>query len=156
MADRSAINAPVRTTRFEVELELPGGPVPGWSEIQLPSTTTETVTYREGPDPEYDFPLWGRTEWDDLTMSRGAKQGEKMLWDWREKVNQGKLDEARKTINVVIYDATGNQTLMRYEFTKAWPTEYSPPQLDATAVGGDSAMGQEELTIAYDRYKRTQ
>jgi len=108
--------------------------------------------YREGPDPEYEFPLaGGTTEGADLVMERGAKQGEKMLWDWREKARQGKLDETRKTIAVVVYDSTGNQSLLRFEFQKAWPRSYSPPTLDAQA--GNTAT--EELTIAYDRMKRT-
>lgn len=150
MVDRSAINAPIRTNRFEVELELPGGPVPGWQRVDLPGTETMRNEYREGPDPEYEFPLWGGTEWADLIMERGAKTGEMMLWDWREKVNQGKLDEARKSIAVIVYDETGNNPLLRYEFKKAWPVRYEAPTLDAQAGN----VGTETLVIAYDRYKR--
>jgi phage tail-like protein len=153
MPDRAAINAPVRTNRFEVEVELPGGAVPGWRRVDLPTSSTAEARYREGPDPEYDFPLWGRTEYSDLVMERGAKQGEKMLWDWREKVNQGKLDEARKTIAVKIFDETGNQVLMRYEFSKAWPVEYQAPTLDAQSGSG---IGTETLVVTYDRFRRTQ
>jgi len=153
MADRSAINAPIRTNRFEVELELPGGPVPGWRRIDLPTTSTQGATYREGPDPEYEFELTGNEAQDaDLVMERGIKTGEMMLWDWHEKVRQGKLDEARKTIAVSVFDSTGNQTLARFEFTKAWPRRYEPPTLDAQAGN----MGTETLVIAYDRYKRSQ
>lgn len=153
MPDRAAINAPVRNNRFEVELEMPGGNVPGWRRVDLPSTTTMKAEYREGTDPEYDFPLWGRTEYSDLVMERGAKQAEMMLWDWREKVNQGKIDEARKKIAVIIYDETGNQSLMRFEFKKAWPVEYQAPTLDAQSGSG---LATETLVIAYDRYRRTQ
>jgi phage tail-like protein len=151
MADRGAINAPIRTNRYEVELEMPGGVVPGWRRIDLPGAETRGVTYREGPDPEYEFELTGNeTEGADLVMERGIKQGEMMLWDWHEKVRQGKLDEARKKIAVKIFDSTGNQTLARYEFTKAWPRRYEPPTLDAQAGN----IGTETLVIAYDRYKR--
>jgi phage tail-like protein len=152
MADRSAINAPVRTNRFEVELEMPGGTVPGWRRVDLPSSQTRAAEYREGPDPEYDFPLWGRTEYSDLIMERGAKQSEMMLWDWREKVNQGKLDEARKKIAVKIFDSTGQNPLIRYEFTKAWPKEYDAPTLDAQAGAG---LGTETLVITFDSFERT-
>jgi phage tail-like protein len=152
MADRGAINAPIRTNRYEVELEMPGGVVPGWRRIDLPGAETRGVTYREGPDPEYEFELTGNeTEGADLVMERGIKRGEMMLWDWHEKVRQGKLDEARKKIVVKIFDSTGNQTLARYEFTKAWPRRYEPPTLDAQAGN----IGTETLVIAYDRYKRT-
>ncbi len=152
MADRSAINAPIRTNRYEVEVELPGGVVPGWRRIDLPGAETRGVTYREGPDPEYEFELTGNeTEGADLVMERGIKTGEMMLWDWHEKVRQGKLDEARKSIVVKIFDSTGNQTLARYEFTKAWPVRYEPPTLDAQAGN----IGTETLVVAYDRYRRT-
>ncbi|MFB6296244.1 MAG: phage tail protein, partial [Halobacteriales archaeon] len=75
-----------------------------------------------------------------------------MLWDWREKVNQGKLDEARKKITVKIFDSTGQNPLASYEFLKAWPVEYQPPTLDAAA---DSGLATETLVVAYDRYRRT-
>jgi phage tail-like protein len=151
MADRGAINAPIRTNRYEVELEMPGGVVPGWRRIDLPGAETRGVTYREGPDPEYEFELTGNeTEGADLVMERGIKQGEMMLWDWHEKVRQGKLDEARKKIAVKIFDSTGQATLARFEFTKAWPVRYEPPTLDAQAGN----IGTETLVIAYDRYKR--
>jgi len=156
MADRDAINAPARTTRFEVELELDGGEVQGWKEIQLPEVSTEEVSYREGNEQvAYDHPLWGRHEYSNLTMIRGAKTGETMLWDWRQKVIDGNIDEARKDIAVTIFDVANSASLLRYEFEGAWPVNYSPPTLDASAVGGESALAEEEIEIAYEKYERT-
>jgi phage tail-like protein len=153
MPDRAGINAPARSNRFEVELELGGSPIPNWHRVDLPSSTSTKAQYREGTDPEYDFPLWGQTEHSDLVMERGAKSGETLLWDWRKKVTDGKLDEARKNIAVKIMDEGGSQTLLRYEFQDAWPVEYQAPTLDAQAGSG---LATETLVVTYDTYDRTQ
>ena len=155
MPDRAGINAPVRSNQFEVELELTDGAVAGWRRVDLPGTTSMKAEYREGNDPESEYPLWGTTEWSDLVMERGAKEGETMLWEWRKKVNEGKLDEARKSIAVVVYGEEGVQgaPLLRYEFQGAWPVEYHPPTLDAQAGSG---IATETLVVAYDQYERTQ
>lgn len=149
-------NNPLRRSNFEVEMELPGGQVAGWKSIQLPSVTTEVANYREGNQPDSDAQrLWGRTQYDDLTMERGVKQGEMMLWDWRKKAMEGKLDEARTDIAVTILSST-NQPGARFEILGAWPKDYQPPSLDATAAGGEEAIATETVTCAFDRFRRVQ
>ena len=44
-----------------------------------------------------------------------------MLWDGHEQVRQGKLDEARKNIDVTVHDEGRSASLVRYEFTKVRP-----------------------------------
>ena len=153
MADRDAINAPARTNRFEVELELDGGNVPGWRRIDLPGSETPVAEYREGNEQvNYDHLLTGaKTNYADLVMERGAKTGETMLWDWRQKVQDGQLDEARKEIAVTVFDVTNSAPLLRFEFKRAWPVRYEPPTLDAHAGN----IGTETLVIAYEKYERT-
>lgn len=137
---------------FEVELELDGEPVIGWSAVDLPANRTVS----DGRDDDAEDPdrpdREARTEWDDLTMTRGAKQGEKMLWDWRDGViAEGPGGVEKKTITVSLFDKKHDK-VAAYEFEGAWPRAYEPGRASGD---GDSAMGQEELTIAYDRYKRT-
>lgn len=143
-----------REPRFEVEID--GERVPGWREVQLPSNSTEEMDWRgrDDLDLQCESNLWGRTEYDDLTMIRGAKEAEMMLWEWRNDVIKNRPEGVLKDIKIKILDRNGEPAIV-YEFYKAWPKEYNPPDLDASAVGGDSAFGQEELTIAYDRYRRT-
>jgi phage tail-like protein len=148
MADR---HGPLRTGRFTVEIS--GVEVPGFQVVDLPARFSEETEYREGSDSDRQRKVIGRTEYEDLTMVRGATKGDTTLYDWRKNIDQGKLEEGRKEIAVVLQDENGEEAI-RWEFTKAWPRRYEPPTLDATATGGDSEIATESVTIVYDEMKR--
>lgn len=148
MADR---HGPLRTGRFVVEVG--GVEVSGFRVVDLPARSTKETEYREGEEPENQRTLWGQTEYEDLTMKRGAKKGDTTLFDWRKAVDQGKMEEGRKNLAVVLQDETG-ETAIRWEFTNAWPRRYDPPTLDATSDGGGVAT--ESVTIVYDEMKRVE
>lgn len=156
---------PIRKSRFSVQIE--DVQVPGWFRVELPAQRLATTEYREGHEPEQDRQLWGRTEYDDLTMVRGvepatagnsvipgegAPAGMK-LFDWFKKARQGKLAEARKKVTVQVFNESGPQgaPVAKWVFEKAWPKEYSPPDLDASARG---EIAMEELTLDYYKYDR--
>lgn len=146
MPDR---HGPLRTGRFKVEID--GVQVDGFRVVDIPARSTEMEEYSEGSGTEQHRKLWGRTEYDDLTMVRGAMKGDSTLHDWRTSVDQGKLEEGRKDLTVVLQDEEG-QAQIRWEFTSAWPKRYEPPRLDATSDGGDVAT--ESVTVAYDEMLR--
>lgn len=136
----------MRTGRFVVEID--GVQVDGFRTIDLPSRGTELVEYQEGDDT--DRTLWGQTSFDDLEMERGLAAAETQLIDWRRTVERGQTDEARKEIAVKIQDEEG-QAQIRWEFTNAWPKNYYPPTLDATA---DGEVATESVTIVFDEMIR--
>jgi phage tail-like protein len=142
-------HGPMKTGRFKVKID--GTEVDGWRSIDLPSSTTEQGAYVDGDNPNYDEAVFGRTEYDNLTMSRGVQARDTMLRDWRNDVINGDVEAAKRTVVVTVTDENG-ETQAQWEFTGAWPTSHEPPEL--ADVGGDSAMAQEEITIAYERYKR--
>jgi phage tail-like protein len=150
MPDR---HGPLRTGRFKVELD--DVEVSGFKRIDIPSQSTKLVEYREGKDPDHQRKLWGQSEYEDLTMERGAKKGDTKLFDWRKKVTEGKMEEARKNIAVVLQDEQG-ASQSRWEFTKAWPKMYDPPTLDTSAQGGQGDVATETVVVVFDEMKRTQ
>jgi phage tail-like protein len=150
MPDR---HGPLRTGRFTVEID--GINVSGFKRIDIPSTTTQQVEYREGKDPEHHRKLWGQTEYEDLTMERGAKQGDTMLHDWRQSVMQGKMEEARKSVAVILQDEVGDQQI-RWNFTECWPKEYNPPTLETGSQGGQGNVATETVVCVFDEFERAQ
>ena len=147
MPDR---HGPLRTGRFTVELD--DVEVPGWQSVTIPSSTTEKGEYREGPDPDHARKIWGRTSYGDLEMERGVQQGDTRIYDWVQAVINGQVDEARKEIAVILLDEEG-QPQIRWEFTNAWPSEYSPPELNS---GDDADVATESIVVAFDTMVRTQ
>jgi len=143
----------MRTGRFTVEIDGVG--VSGFKRIDIPSTTTSHVEYREGKDADHHRKLWGQTEYEDLTMERGAKKGDTTLHDWRKTVIQGKMEEARKSVAVILQDSVGEQQV-RWEFTNAWPKKYDPPTLESGSQGGQGNVATETVIVVYDEMERTQ
>lgn len=143
----------MRTGRFTVEID--DVETSGFKRIDIPSTTTQQVEYREGKDPDHHRKLWGQTEYEDLTMERGAKKDDTTLFDWRKSVIQGQMEEARKSVAVILQDEVGEQQV-RWEFTKAWPKQYDPPTLETGSQGGQGNVATETVVIVYDEMERSQ
>jgi phage tail-like protein len=137
-------HGPMRTGRFIVKID--DVEVPGWHSVAIPSRSTEQDEYRE-ENGETD---WGQTSFDDLEMERGVKPGDTRLYDWAEAVRQGDVEEGRKEIAVVLLDESG-ETQAEWELQKAWPKEYDPPELEASA---DGDVATESITVAYDKMDR--
>jgi phage tail-like protein len=141
----SGRNAPLSRSRFAVEIA--GVLVSGFRRVDIPRRYT-----RENAAGQ---PQWGQLEYDDLTMVRGMKRNDDTLYDWRKSVEQGKVEEGKKDVAVILQDETGTEQV-RWVFTGAWPREYVPPTLDAGSTGdqGDGAL--EEITLVFDRMKRAE
>lgn len=147
MPDR---HAPLRTGRFKVEIDEVE--VPGWQSVTVPSSTTEQGTYREGDEPDHERKVWGQTTYDDLEMERGVQPGDTAIYDWRQSVIQGQVDSGRKQVAITLLDEEGNPQI-RWELQGAWPKEYSPPELDASA---DGDVATESITVAYEKFERAE
>jgi phage tail-like protein len=143
-------HAPYRNNRFL--LEINGVARAGFSTVNLPSSSTEAIEYREGnekrPTPRK---VSGLNSYDNLTLEGGTARDAKALFDWRKKVEDGKVDDARTTIAVVLQDEEGNPGA-RWEFRNAWPSQYDAPDLEAT--GNDVAI--ESLEVVHEGMTRVQ
>ncbi len=158
MVDR---RGPVRKSRFSVDLELDGTQITGWQSVELPSITVSEATYRNGDEPSQARRLWGRTEYGDLTVERGVEPEGEMpitgdslagskLYDWHEKIRLGMVDANRKDVKVTVMNEQG-EAVVGYLFHHAWPKEYQPPSLDATASGD---VATESLTLSFHWFER--
>lgn len=126
MPDR---HGPYRNTRFLLEIE--GVAKAGFSRCRLPETRTDVVEYREGTDPPTPRTLSGLNRYGDLVLEAGVTDDSIAVYEWRQLVEQGKTDDARRTAAVVVLDEEGNQG-PRWEFRHCWPARYEPGDLDAT------------------------
>lgn len=123
----------------------------GFSSCTIPENSTESVEYREGTDPPTMRKLWGLNDYGTLTLESGVTDDSIELFEWRQLVERGELDDARRSIAVVVLDEEGNPG-PRWEFRKAWPTNYDAPELDAS--GSDVAV--ESLEIEHEGMERVE
>ena len=90
----------------------------------------------------------GRLKWEDITLKRGITS--KMdIWDWRDLVNQGNVDQARSNGTITMYDQQLNP-VARWDFINGWPSKVTGPALNVD----DDSFGIEEITIAHEGIER--
>ena len=90
----------------------------------------------------------GDLTWDDIVLRRGITD-DKSLWDWRQKVIEGKVEQARANGSVIMYNQE-NKEVARFNFTKGWPSGWKGPDVNAE----DQAVAIEEITIAHEGLER--
>jgi phage tail-like protein len=90
----------------------------------------------------------GRLKWGDITLKRGVTSNLD-LWNWRKKVEDGKITEARKNGSIVMFDQTLTE-VARWNFNQAWPAKISGP----TPKADGNEITLEEITICHEYITR--
>jgi phage tail-like protein len=112
----------------------------------------EVVEYKaSGPKGEFVIKkVPGRMKWNNITLKRGITDDMEM-WKWRQLVEEGKIDDARKSGTITMYNQKG-ESVAKWDFVAAWPSKLSGP----TANAQNNEVGIEELEITHEGYKRVQ
>jgi phage tail-like protein len=141
---------PVVSAWFGVEFQ--GGVVGAFRECSGLGSQNDVVESKEsGPKGEYVIQkVPGRLKWNNITLKRGLTDAMDM-WKWRKLVEEGKMDDARKNGQIVMYDQSG-KAVARWNFTRAWPCKITGPSGNAN----NNEVGIEELEIAVEGYERVQ
>jgi phage tail-like protein len=152
---------PIRAFKFQVEI-IGGanGTIPplGFQKISGLKTSTDVVEYREGNQFVHKMKLPGLTNYEPVTMSRGAGPSgvAKQLLDWRYQVAgygsgevnhdgipispaNGRFENTsfRRRVTINVYDkgisTDGRSPDKVYDVYMAWPSEISISDLNAEA-----------------------
>jgi len=102
-----------------------------------------------GPKGEFILKkIPGRMKYTNIVLKRGITSSMDM-WGWRNLVELGKVDEARKNGSIVMFNPQ-NQEIARWDFRSAWPSKLTGPTANAT----NNEIGIEELEITHEWYAR--
>jgi phage tail-like protein len=108
---------PYTNARFK--LQINGIEQAAFVECAIADTTSDPIEYK-----------WGLSD-------------SKELWDWRKKIIDGKVDDARRNGSVIVLDEEGNPKI-QWDFVRGWPSKYDPS--DMNAKGNDIAIETLEIT----------
>jgi phage tail-like protein len=113
-------------------------------------SNNEVVDYKaSGPKGEYIMKkVPGRMTWQPITLKRGITDAMDM-WKWRQIVEEGKVDEARKNGSIVMFNQQGKE-VARWDFVNAWPSKITGPTANANA----NEIAIEEMEIVHEGYRR--
>jgi phage tail-like protein len=146
MAGTAARIDPYRNFNFLVELD---GPLAQASFIECSGlgSTTEVIETREGGDNTTVRKLPGKTSYSDITLKWGLTNSRE-LWDWRQKVIDGKV--MRKNGSIVVFDLSNHVEVARWNFVNAWPSRWEGPAFNAK--GNDLAI--DTLVLSHEGITR--
>lgn len=137
---------PYRNFRYLIEID--GIAQAGFSEATIPDTSQDPIEYREGGETMTVRKLPGLVKYGNISLKWGMTDSVE-LYNWRKLVEQGKMQDARRNIAIVLLDEEGSPAA-RWEFTDAWPNKYDAPDLNAK--GTDVAI--ETLEIVHEGMTR--
>lgn len=90
----------------------------------------------------------GTLRWQNISLKRGMTSN-KELWDWRQKVIEGKIEDARVNGSIVGYDEDGEEKI-RYNFRRGWPNKWESTGMNA---GGNEPV-IESIEITHEGLER--
>ena len=91
----------------------------------------------------------GRLTWSSIILKRGITSNMD-IWDWRGKVEEGKMDDARTNISIIMYNQV-TEEVARWNFENAWPCRITGPSLPDSE---SNELGVEEVEIVHEGMTR--
>lgn len=136
---------PVSTTGLFVQVVVGGQVVGQFQQCTDIGTENEIVEYKStAPDGRVLITKTpGRLRLFDITLTWGINT-DRALLDWRRLVEDGRIKEARKSVDLNIYAADG-QLVQQWQLGYAWPSEL---------VTNGSTTVVESLTIVSEQVSR--
>lgn len=129
--------------QFNFNIEIDGKPLGGFSEVSGLSQDSTPIEYREGNEKQGTTrKLPGLIKYDNIVLKRGWTK-DKVLWEWRKQVIEGKTD--RRHGSIVLLDEA-RQPALRWNFREGWPCKWEGPALN----GNTSEAAIETLEIAHE------
>ena len=135
---------PYRGMNFLVEID--GITQAGFQEASGLDSSTASIDYREGTDPNHVRKLTGLTTFTAVSLKRGVTDSDE-LWKWRQSVVDGKAD--RRNGSIVLLDDAGQEKL-RWNFINAWPSKWTGPSFNASSA----AVAIETLELTHEELKK--
>lgn len=137
-------------TNFSFVLEVDNVELASFRKCSGVGAETETIEYKEATKDGKMIirKVPGAMKWNDITLERRI-DGSKALWEWRQQVEDGNVDDARRNGSIVIKDSTMSE-VARWNFRDGWPSKYDGAELDA----GGSEIATEKLTITHEGLTR--
>lgn len=136
----TTLTDPLVNYRYRVEID--GMESMGFSKVTELSNETEVFTYKEGGLNSISHKLPNGSSTSNITLEHGLALDD-TLYEWRESVINGDLDDALKSGSIKIYSESGSSTI--WYFDGAWPCKLNVSGLDAG--NGDVVVESVELVI---------
>jgi phage tail-like protein len=113
-----------------------------FAEVSGLEASLPAIKYRTGAETITERQIPGKVEYPNIVCKRGAT-GDIRFWNWIVEAINGQV---RRTEGAVVLLDENRQEYMRYTFSRAWPTKFTGPSLNAN----DNQIAMETLEIAHE------
>jgi phage tail-like protein len=137
-------------TTFNFVLEIGGVQLASFRKCTGVEAETETIEYKEATKGGKMIirKVPGAMKWSDITLERRVDES-KALWEWRKQVEEGDVDQARRSGSIVILDSMQKE-VARWDFDNGWPSKWTGAELDA----GGNEVATEKIVITHEGLRR--
>src|SRR6266536_5187055 len=110
-------------TTFSFHVELDGVDIGAFKEASGVESETEIIEYKEATKDGKMIirKVPGAMKWSDITLERRIDDS-KSLWEWRKKVIDGDIDDARRHGSIVAKNSKMEEVARR-NFENGWPSK---------------------------------
>jgi len=129
---------------FAFRVEIDGIEMFGFQEVSGLSNQTDIYEYQEGGENQYTHKLVGQTTFSNLVLKYGISNDSKSLYEWRKKVIDGDISDAKKGGTISLFNRKGEYE-KSWTFYNAWPCKLDVEAFNAQA--NSIAVATLELAI---------
>lgn len=137
--DQIATTYPIPTYRYRVAV---GDQEMTFSAVSGLEVSYETIEYKDGTGGVFRMP--GQSTPVHITLRRGMVVGKSQLYDWISSISLNQVE--KKDISISLTNASGNELLVTWNISNAFPTKLSAPNFDASS----NEVAIEELSLLAD------
>jgi len=133
-------------------LEIQGVEEATFQQCSIGDSSHDVIEHRETDKSgkQYITKQPGNLKFGDIVLKQGITESMD-LYNWRQMVVDGKIDQARKNGSVVLRDSQNNAIAI-YSFKRGWPSKYKPADVNTTTA----AVAVHEITLAVEYIARQQ
>jgi phage tail-like protein len=113
-----------------------------FSEVSGLEASLPAIKYRTGAETITERQIPGKVEYPNIVCKKGST-GDIRFWNWIVEAINGRV---RRTEGAVVLLDENRQEYLRYTFSRAWPTKFTGPSLNANT--NDIAL--DTLEIAHE------
>jgi len=131
---------------FIFVLEVDSVQLASFRKVSGIESETETIEYKEATKDGKMIirKVPGAMKWSDITLERRIDNSQD-LWQWRKKVIDGNIDDARRHGSIYAKDSQ-MQVVAQWDFENGWPSKFSGADFDA----GSNEVATEKVVITHE------
>jgi phage tail-like protein len=143
---------------FYFELKVLGTPRSPWVDTEIDASFQEVSgldrelelqPLAEGGENRFTHQLPKRGKHPNLVLKRGMTDSD-TLWKWHQDVVNGKVE--RKSVTLILWDESVQDTPWRWSFTGAYPVKWGGPDLKADG----NAVAIETLELVHNGFSKVE